>query len=1381
MTMASGLMFPQLAAALPATGIDVNEAMSDNGGSLLDVDGDASDWIELANTTGSPIDLGSAYLTDDPTDLTQWQFPSGVSIPANGYLVVFASDKNRAVAGQQLHTNFKLSSGGEDVLLVDDDGTTVVSTLTIPALDEDRSFGLAGGNPAPLQSPTPNAANSGPATSSVDVTPSGTFQGSQTVTLSQRGDGVSGTIRYTTNGSEPTASSPAYSGPLNLNSSGIVRAKVFASGVAGAEGYGTYTEVDGSVASSDLPLVIVDTRSNTIPLTVPTEASMTVIDTVNGVASPTGPADYSGPAGIEIRGSSSAGFPKKQYKTELHDAAGNDVDADLLGLGSEEDWILYAPGRFDRNMISNPFAQTLAGQLGLTEMSSRFVEVYIADDGGPVNSADYDGVYLLLESIKIDKERVDITKLSEGSTDITGGYVISLDRFDDNEHNFQSQAQPSRYFTGGVGVNVVRPKLDKLTTAQQNYIEDYVGDFETALYGANFANPATGYRAYIDVPSWIDVHIIRYLSKDPDIGRLSEHFYKDQGGKLVAGPAWDFDRTFNSDDWRDDNPREPWYGTDGIDPLNDGWWGRLFEDPAFRAEYASRWAQLRAGTMSDASINGVIDNLAGQLSTAYGREDARWGSTGGYGSRYGNYAGEITALKNWLAERTAFMDETIAEYPALNMAEGKATSQSSVNFGGQPARGVDGDTNGRYNGDTRLPTPVESVTHTNFETQPWWQVDLGSVQNIDSIRLWNRSDCCEDRLSNFHVFVSDVPFTSNTVAGTQAQAGVTDIFFSGQARRTESFDVGRSGRYVRVQLDGSGILSLAEVQVFENVTPPQPPAPGLILNEWNAVSSANTIANGDTFFGSVAGNGGDWFELVVVEDNLDVRGWELRIADSDAGTPEVTDTFVFNNDPLLSNLRAGTIITVSEDLADDVSFSPAQGDWWINLQAESGDAGGYFTSGSQSNFDTNNSDWQLTIADDSGTVRFGPAGEGAAGLSGVGSSEVGELEADPSDAITAASGYDDGDASTFGSPNEFGGALQDFSTLRSWYVPQPMAPTTTVTFPANDEFVDGATDVVITGSVTDDVSVARTRVALIDISTGLFRQADGSFGSTRYFADAELASPGAATTDWTFTAGLADGRYRLIVRSVDDEGLSETAIRSRFVVESGVTDTAAPMTTLDEPAGPDGAGVTVLSGSTVDNVDVAQVQVALVEIASGEFLQADGSFGTTRYFADANLASPGAASTAWTLPVTVADGRYRIVAKATDASGNRELSVRLSFDVISTALDTEAPTSSSPTGRDHPTGTVTYVGTASDNVGVETVRLWVRSRDDVSLWLQPDGSLGTTRHTFFATLDNQGDPVTDWSIDLTNNTAGRYRLIFQALDTSNNIQSPSVSINLILS
>jgi len=119
----------------------ISEFLTVNGESIADEDGDFPDWIELHNPDTTADDLSGYYLTDDPANLVQWQIPATTSISAGGYFLIFASDKNRAIAGSELHTNFKLSSkANEYIALVAPDGTTIVDEFTYPLQDEDVSY-----------------------------------------------------------------------------------------------------------------------------------------------------------------------------------------------------------------------------------------------------------------------------------------------------------------------------------------------------------------------------------------------------------------------------------------------------------------------------------------------------------------------------------------------------------------------------------------------------------------------------------------------------------------------------------------------------------------------------------------------------------------------------------------------------------------------------------------------------------------------------------------------------------------------------------------------------------------------------------------------------------------------------------------------------------------------------------------------------------------------------------------------------------------------------------------------------------------------------------------------------------------------------------------
>jgi hypothetical protein len=206
----------------------------------------------------------------------------------------------------------------------------------------------------------------------------------------------------------------------------------------------------------------------------------------------------------------------------------------------------------------------------------------------------------------------------------------------------------------------------------------------------------------------------------------------------------------------------------------------------------------------------------------------------------------------------------------------------------------------------------------------------------------------------------------------------------------------------------------------------------LIINEYNAVGPEKILegTDGDTFFGFATGNGGDWIELVVTRDGVDLRGWTITWQNDDPDT----GTLTFSNNLLWSNMQAGTIITARVGDSNDTSFNGCSGgDWWIRVNANDTT---YFSQTGHA-FKTDNDGWRATIKDDLGTVVQNQVGENGetdpsiiwAG-SGVGSQEVGKLEANPT---ANASNYVDGNCSSFGEENCWndGASTQNFTSLRA--------------------------------------------------------------------------------------------------------------------------------------------------------------------------------------------------------------------------------------------------------------------------------------------------------------------------------------------------------------
>lgn len=166
LAFAVALLAPPLAAQNMLDGLVIAEFQTQNAGTLLDEDGDSSDWVELWNPTAATVVVTGWYLTDDPDDLTKWEFPA-TTLGVDNYLVVFASGKDRAVTGAELHTDFALNKSGGYLALTRLDGMGGIEIVhdfnPFGAQPEGASFGLVGGaSPAPsgyFTEPTPGAAN----------------------------------------------------------------------------------------------------------------------------------------------------------------------------------------------------------------------------------------------------------------------------------------------------------------------------------------------------------------------------------------------------------------------------------------------------------------------------------------------------------------------------------------------------------------------------------------------------------------------------------------------------------------------------------------------------------------------------------------------------------------------------------------------------------------------------------------------------------------------------------------------------------------------------------------------------------------------------------------------------------------------------------------------------------------------------------------------------------------------------------------------------------------------------------------------------------------------------------------------------------------------
>jgi hypothetical protein len=483
----------------------------------------------------------------------------------------------------------------------------------------------------------------------------------------------SATIRYTLDGSVPGIGSAIYTAPIVLRGNGTIHAQGGLGGVWGQVAAAHYTLLDASLTNftSNLPLVIIDTVGKGIPNGSKVGAYAVFIDTntPTGRTWLTSSEDYVGRLGIGLHGSSSLGFPKLPYAIELRDEADEATDYPLLGLPEGNDWLLY-PSYDDKTFLNNVLTEEMFAAMGHYSVRCKYTELFLHQNSSRLTAADYAGIYILIERIRIASNRVDIAKLSPSDNTppaVTGGYLISKDRPDTNN--------PIITTMSGQQLNVLEPKSDVLTPAQFSYLSTYLNTFETALYGANWRDPLTGYAAYIDVDSFVDQHWIVDYPKNIDGFRLSNYMNKDRNGKLKMEPIWDWDLSWGNANYADGGHTNGWYSSPG-----DIWLGKLRTDPDFYQKIIDRWGALRLSVFNATNILARSDQLTNLLWEAQARDFARWprlgtyvwpnpnGAAGGWDVDYvspTSYAGMIAQFKKFVMGRYLWVDQQFLRAPRL--------------------------------------------------------------------------------------------------------------------------------------------------------------------------------------------------------------------------------------------------------------------------------------------------------------------------------------------------------------------------------------------------------------------------------------------------------------------------------------------------------------------------------------------------------------------------------------------------------------------------------------------------------------------------------------------------------------------------------------------
>ena len=438
-----------------------------------------------------------------------------------------------------------------------------------------------------------------------------------------------------------------------------------------------------TITSTNLPIVWIEVNGAMILRDERITAHMKIIHNGDGqlnyadtVAHPGQNIDYEGYIGIRYRGNSSFYRSRKPYSfrplTAPLEDGGEKKKVKILGMGKDNNWALLAP-YVDRSMIHDLIAFELARPWMEYSPQGRFCEVYL--DGI------YYGVYILTEVVSKGKHRLNLDDPGEDGDELTGGYIMEIDRYQDNPyissfHPVSNEGKP--YLTKYIFMQYKSPDREDITPEQVSYINGQIKAMETAFASENYLDPETGYRKYIDVQNFIDYQLAEELGHNVDAYRLSGKFFKrrdsqDPRFKMVI---WDMDLAYGVPNyhqaWRTDlwsyqlNDTLAAHNESYLIPF---WWYKLNSDPDYTAQLKARWAQYRRSNVRLDRVMGLIDSLTTVLKQngavdRNSRAWPRWGQTvtPNYHTAT-SYDDEIAYLRQWITARIAWMDSQLGFDP----------------------------------------------------------------------------------------------------------------------------------------------------------------------------------------------------------------------------------------------------------------------------------------------------------------------------------------------------------------------------------------------------------------------------------------------------------------------------------------------------------------------------------------------------------------------------------------------------------------------------------------------------------------------------------------------------------------------------------------------
>jgi len=608
--------------AAHAQSVIVNELLASNDATAADPDfAEFGDWIELYNPTGATVDLGGYFLSDDFDEPTRWRIPDGVTLAPGAFLVVWTDDHDAGPpTTTALHTDFKLSGGGEQVGLFDPTGA-VVDAVVFGDQETDISYGrYPDGGDWRFATPTPGAPNAagienGPLATPTASLDSGFYDGGESVVLEAE---AGATIRYTLDGSPPTETSPAYAEPFTLDATTVLRAAAFAPDRAASAPL-TRTFFVGE--TSTLPVISLVTD----PAGFFSDTSGIYVEGTNGITGrcrdvpvnwnqdweretqftffePDGAGGFTVAldqgAGVAIFGGCSRIYPQKSLELHARSQYGasdfayrffDDVDIDsfddLVLRSSAQDWW--------RTMFRDGMIQTLVSDMDVDRQAYRPTIVFL-------NGA-YWGIHNLRE--KLNEDWV------AGHTDFDDDEVEILDA------QKVSTRGLSEHYDGLLAILDGGDMNDSVTFAEVEArmdVDEYLNYLIAEIYSANADWPGNNLKLWR--PTTPDGRW-RWMLYDLDFGFGGNSQGQTSSNTLALATAT------NGPDW----PNPPW---------STYLFRKLLENDGFRHTFIQRLAAHMVTTFDAGRVVGVIDSLQTNIAAEIPRHKARWPKSISFGSSW---------------------------------------------------------------------------------------------------------------------------------------------------------------------------------------------------------------------------------------------------------------------------------------------------------------------------------------------------------------------------------------------------------------------------------------------------------------------------------------------------------------------------------------------------------------------------------------------------------------------------------------------------------------------------------------------------------------------------------------------------------------------------